>query len=113
VEPSQFATSASTIADSASPRPRCSIAIPPGSRSSNWIGTLWGGDIRGTTALHFAVGSSDVHNRRASRESRTRRRPADLQQTDTYYVVAQRSTSAVRWHRSGLFAGILLLVAER
>src|SRR5256885_14389846 len=26
------------------------------SKIFNWIATLWGGDIRGTTALHFAVG---------------------------------------------------------
>ncbi len=64
------------------------IAVPTGVKIFNWIATMWGGSIRFTTAMLFAVafllefvigGLSGVTFAAA---------PIDWQMTDTYYVVA-------------------------
>ena len=64
------------------------IGIPTGVKIFNWLGTLWGGSIKLTTALLFAVsfiamftigGISGVMHAVA---------PSDAQQQDTYFVVA-------------------------
>src|SRR5690242_20526986 len=64
------------------------IAVPTGIKIFNWLGTLWGGRIRFTTAMLFALsfilmftvgGISGVHFASV---------PVDQQTTDTYYVVA-------------------------
>jgi cytochrome c oxidase subunit I len=64
------------------------IAIPTGVKIFSWLATMWGGKIRLTTAMLFAVGLiamftigglSGVHFAIA---------PIDWQTTDTYYVVA-------------------------
>jgi len=64
------------------------IAIPTGVKIFNWIATMWGGSLRFKTPLYFAVGfiamfiigglSGVMHSSAA----------ADLQQTDSYFVVA-------------------------
>jgi cytochrome c oxidase subunit 1 len=64
------------------------IAIPTGVKIFNWIATMWGGSLRFRTPMLFAVGfiamfivgglSGIMHASAAS----------DLQQTDTYFVVA-------------------------
>src|SRR2546422_4290679 len=51
-----FAVGLGSIADSVFAATTMLIAVPTGVKIFNWIATLWGGDIRGTTALHFAVG---------------------------------------------------------
>jgi cytochrome c oxidase subunit I len=64
------------------------IAIPTGVKIFNWIGTMWGGSIRFTTAMLFAtaflvqfvVGGLTGITFAAA--------PIDWQVTDTYYVVA-------------------------
>ena len=64
------------------------IAIPTGVKIFSWLATMWGGKIRLTTAMLFAVGLiamftvgglSGVHFAIA---------PIDWQTTDTYYLVA-------------------------
>jgi cytochrome c oxidase subunit I+III len=64
------------------------IAVPTGVKVFNWIATLWGGSLRFTTSMLFAVafliefvigGLSGVTFAAA---------PIDWQVTDTYYVVA-------------------------
>jgi len=64
------------------------IAVPTGVKVLNWVGTMWGGSIRLTTAMLFAVafliqftvgGLSGVTFAVA---------PIDWQTTDSYYVVA-------------------------
>ena len=64
------------------------IAVPTGVKVFNWIATMWGGTIRLTTSMAFAVafllefvigGLSGITFAAA---------PVDWQVTDTYYVVA-------------------------
>jgi cytochrome c oxidase subunit 1 len=64
------------------------IAVPTGVKVLNWMATMWGGRIRMTVAMMYAIsfvamftigGLSGVTHGFAS---------ADTQQTDTYYIVA-------------------------
>jgi cytochrome c oxidase subunit I len=64
------------------------IAVPTGVKIFNWVGTLWGGKLRLTVPMAFAIalvaqftigGVSGVSHAVA---------PSDTQQTDTYYIVA-------------------------
>ncbi len=82
------------------------IAIPTGIKIFNWLGTLWGGSIRFTTAMLFATfflitftvgGISGIMHSVA---------PADLQQTDTYFVVAHIHYVFFGGTVMGLWAGI-------
>src|SRR5215217_1755751 len=51
-----FATGMGPIADSFFALSTMLIGIPTGIKIFNWLGTMWGGSIRFTTALLFAVG---------------------------------------------------------
>ena len=51
-----FAAGMGPVADSAFAIATMLIAIPTGVKIFNWLATLWGGRIHGTTALHFAAG---------------------------------------------------------
>ena len=57
------------------------IAVPTGVKIFNWLGTMWGGDIRFKTPMLFAVGFvADVHHRwsvRRHARDRPSRRAAD------------------------------------
>jgi cytochrome c oxidase subunit 1 len=83
-----FATGLGPIADSFFAVSTMLIAIPTGVKIFNYLATMWGGSIRFTSAMLFAIafiamftigGISGVMHSAA---------PADLQQTDTYFVVA-------------------------
>jgi cytochrome c oxidase subunit 1 len=101
-----FAVGLGPIADSFFAVSTMLIAIPTGIKIFNWLATLWGGSIRFTTAMLFAVafiftftigGISGVMHAAA---------PADLQQTDTYFVVAHIHYVFFGGTMMGLFAGI-------
>jgi cytochrome c oxidase subunit 1 len=83
-----FATGMGPIADTFFSLATMLIAIPTGVKIFNWIGTVWGGSIQYRTPMLFALafigmfiigGLSGVMHSVA---------PHDLQQTDTYFVVA-------------------------
>jgi cytochrome c oxidase subunit 1 len=83
-----FATGMGPIADSFFALSTMLIGIPTGIKIFNWLGTMWGGSIRFTTSMLFSIafiamftigGISGVMHSAA---------PSDLQQTDTYFVVA-------------------------
>jgi cytochrome c oxidase subunit I len=83
-----FATGLGPIADSGFSLATMLIAVPTGVKIFNWIGTIWGGSVRFTTAMLFAVafialfiigGLSGVMHASP---------PADLQQNQTYFIVA-------------------------
>jgi cytochrome c oxidase subunit 1 len=82
------------------------IAVPTGVKIFNWIATCWGGSIRFTTAMKFAIGfiamftigglSGVTHAMVAS----------DRQQTDTYYIVAHFHYVLFGGALFGIMAGI-------
>jgi cytochrome c oxidase subunit 1 len=101
-----FATGLGPIADSFFAVSTMLIAIPTGIKIFNWLATLWGGSIHFTSAMVFAVafivtftigGLSGVMHSAA---------PADLQQTDTYFVVAHLHYVFFGGTVMGLWAGI-------
>ncbi|MCU1373439.1 MAG: putative cytochrome c oxidase subunit I/subunit [Actinomycetia bacterium] len=82
------------------------IAVPTGVKIFNWVGTLWGGKLRFTAAMMFAValvsqftigGLSGVTHAVA---------PADTQQTDTYYIVAHFHYVLFGGSMFGIFSGL-------
>ncbi|HEX7117737.1 MAG TPA: cytochrome c oxidase subunit I [Longimicrobiales bacterium] len=100
-----FAVGMGPIADSFFAASTLIIAIPTGVKIFNWLATMWGGTIRFTTAMLFCIafvamftigGISGVHHGSP---------PADLHQTDTYYVVAHFHYVLVGGLVMGLFAG--------
>jgi cytochrome c oxidase subunit 1 len=81
------------------------IAVPTGVKIINWTLTMWGGKLRFTTAMLFAIGLiieftigdlSGVTHAVA---------PSDTQQTDTYYVVAHFHYVLFGGAIFGLFSG--------
>src|SRR5437867_9311314 len=76
-----FAVGLGPIADSVFAATTMLIAVPTGVKIFNWIATLWGGDIRGTTALHFAVGFIAMFIIGGLSGVSHASPPADLQQT--------------------------------
>ncbi|HVA82094.1 MAG TPA: cbb3-type cytochrome c oxidase subunit I, partial [Candidatus Binataceae bacterium] len=83
-----FATGMGPVADSAFAITSMLIAIPTGIKIFSWLATIWGGSLRMTTAFFFALamiieftvgGLSGIMHASA---------PIDLQQTDSYFVVA-------------------------
>ncbi|HEX4574271.1 MAG TPA: cytochrome c oxidase subunit I [Gemmatimonadales bacterium] len=101
-----FAVGLGPIADSVFAATTMLIAVPTGVKIFNWIGTLWGGAIRGTTALHFAVGFIAMFIIGGLSGVSHASPPADLQQTDTYYVVGHIHYVLFGGTVFGLFAGI-------
>ena len=61
------------------------IAVPTGVKIINWIATMWGGRLRFTTAMLFAIGLvvRVHHRRRLGRHPRRRRRPTPSRPTPT------------------------------
>jgi cytochrome c oxidase subunit 1 len=101
-----FAVGMGPFADSTFAITTMLIAIPTGVKIFNWIFTMWGGNIRYTVAMKFAItlvglfvigGISGVMHASP---------PADLQQTDTYFIVAHFHYVLVAGSIMGLFGGI-------
>lgn len=64
------------------------IAVPTGIKIFNWIATMWGGAIRFTTAMWFAVGFLVMFTIGGLSGVMFAVVPIDWQMTDTYFVVA-------------------------
>jgi cytochrome c oxidase subunit I len=64
------------------------ISIPTGVKIFNWLGTLWGGRLRFTTAMKFAVGFLFTFTIGGLSGFMHSLAPSDYQQTDTYFIVA-------------------------
>src|SRR5688572_8367118 len=64
------------------------IAIPTGVKIFNWIFTMHGGAIRFTTAMLFGIGLVGLFTIGGISGIMHSSPPADLQQTDTYFIVA-------------------------
>jgi cytochrome c oxidase subunit 1 len=101
-----FSVGMGPIADSIFSLTTMLIAIPTGVKILNWISTMWGGQIRFTTAMLFGIalvalftmgGISGIMHSSAA---------ADLQQTDSYFVVAHFHYVLFGGAIFGIFAGV-------
>jgi cytochrome c oxidase subunit I len=100
-----FAAGMGPVADAAFSVATMLIAIPTGVKIFNWLATLWGGAIRTTTALHFAVGLVGLFTIGGLSGVMHASPPVDLQQTDSYFVVAHLHYVLIGGSLFGIFAG--------
>ncbi len=82
------------------------IAIGSGVKIFNWLATLWGGDIRLSAALLFAIGFIAMFIIGGLSGVTHSIVPSDYQQTDTYYIVAHFHYVLFGGSIFGLFSGI-------
>jgi cytochrome c oxidase subunit I len=101
-----FAVGMGPIADSAFGLSSMIIAVPTGIKIFNWLATLWGGSLRFRTSLYFAVGFIAMFTIGGLSGIMHASPPIDLQQTDTYFVVAHLHYVLFGGTVLGLFAGI-------
>src|SRR3954454_115135 len=64
------------------------IAVPTGVKILNWVATMYGGRLRFTVAMKFAVALVAMFTIGGLSGVTHAVSPSDLQQTDTYYIVA-------------------------
>jgi cytochrome c oxidase subunit 1 len=83
-----FAVGMGPVADTVFSLMTMLIAIPTGVKVFNWIGTVWGGSIQLKTPMYFALGFIAMFIMGGLSGVMHSVAPADLQQTDTYFVVA-------------------------
>src|SRR5918911_400567 len=101
-----FAVGMGPIADSIFGITTMLIAIPTGVKIFNWLGTMWGGSIRFSTACLFAIGLVALFTIGGISGVMHSSVPADLAQTDSYFVVAHFHYVLFGGSMMGLFAGI-------
>jgi cytochrome c oxidase subunit 1 len=82
------------------------IAIPTGVKIFNWLATLWGGAIRPSVAFHYAAGLVALFTIGGLSGIMHASPPVDLQQTDTYFVVAHFHYVLIGGSLFGILAGI-------
>src|SRR3954465_15258166 len=101
-----FAVGMGPIADSIFGVSTMLIAIPTGVKIFNWIFTMWGGVLRFTTAMKFGIALVALFTIGGISGVMHASPPADLQQTDTYFIVAHFHYVLFGGSMMGLFAGI-------
>ncbi|HXE73201.1 MAG TPA: cytochrome c oxidase subunit I [Candidatus Nitrosotenuis sp.] len=101
-----FTTGMGPVANSAFALTTMAIAVPTGVKIFNWVGTLWGGQIRYKTPLLFAVGFVAMFMIGGFSGLTHAAPPGDAQQQDTYYVVAHFHYVLIGGALFGLFSGI-------
>ena len=82
------------------------IAIPTGVKIINWTLTMWGGKLRFTTAMLFAIGLIVEFTIGGLSGVTHAVAPSDTQQTDTYYIVAHFHYVIFGGAVLGLFSGL-------
>jgi len=83
-----FAAGLGPVANTAFGVSTAIIAIPTGVKIFNWLGTMYRGDIRFTTAMLFTIGGVAMFVIGGLSGVTHAIVPSDYQQTDTYYIVA-------------------------
>ncbi len=82
------------------------IAMPTGVKIFNWVATMWGGAIRFTTAMCFAMAFLVIFTIGGISGVTFAVVPTDWQTTDTYYVVAHMHYVLFGGTLFAVFAGI-------
>jgi cytochrome c oxidase subunit I len=101
-----FAVGMGPVADSVFAVTTMLIAIPTGVKIFNWIFTMWGGNVRYTVAMKYAISLVGLFTIGGISGVMHASPPADLQQTDTYFIVAHFHYVLVAGSMMGLSAGI-------
>jgi heme/copper-type cytochrome/quinol oxidase subunit 3 len=101
-----FAVGMGPIADSAFALSSMVIAVPTGIKIFNWLATAWGGSLRFRTPLCFALGFVAMFTIGGLSGIMHASPPVDLQQTDTYFVVAHFHYVLFGGTLFGIFAGV-------
>jgi cytochrome c oxidase subunit 1 len=83
-----FAVGLGPLADSIFAIVTMAIAIPTGVKIFNWLATLWGGSIAMKLPLFYAAAFIGLFTIGGISGVMHASPPADLQQTDTYFIVA-------------------------
>jgi cytochrome c oxidase subunit 1 len=100
-----FTTGLGPIANTAFALSTMFIAVPTGVKIFNWLGTMWGGSIRFTTPMLFAIGFVSMFVIGGLSGVTHSIVPSDFQQQDTYYVVAHFHYVLFGGAIFGLFSG--------
>ena len=82
------------------------IGIPTGIKIFNWLGTMWGGSIRFSTAMYFAVSFIALFTIGGISGVMHASPPVDQQQQDTYFIVAHIHYVLVGGAIVGIFSGL-------
>jgi cytochrome c oxidase subunit 1 len=101
-----FAVGMGPVADTVFGVTTMLIAIPTGVKIFNWLATMHGGSIRFSTAMLFAIGLVAFFTIGGLSGVMHASPPADLQQTDTYFIVAHFHYVMFGGSMMGLFAGV-------
>jgi cytochrome c oxidase subunit 1 len=82
------------------------IGIPTGIKIFNWLATMYGGSIRFTTSMYFAVSFIALFTIGGISGVMHASPPIDTQQQDTYWIVAHLHYVLVGGAVQGIFSGI-------
>jgi cytochrome c oxidase subunit 1 len=100
-----FTAGMGPVADAAFAATTAIIAIPTGVKIFNWLGTLWNGKLTFPTAMLFAISFIPIFTIGGLSGLMHASPPLDLQQHDSYFVVAHFHYVLVGGALQGLFAG--------
>src|SRR5205814_471015 len=81
------------------------IAVPTAVKIFNWLATLWRGSFRPSVAFHYAAGLVALFTLGGLSGVMHSSPPVDLQQTDSYFVVAHFHYVLIGGSLFGLLAG--------
>jgi cytochrome c oxidase subunit I len=100
-----FAAGLGPVANTAFGLSTMFIAVPTGIKIFNWIGTMWGGQLKFTTPMLFSIGLVAMFTIGGLSGVTHAVVPHNAQQTDTYYIVAHFHYVLFGGALFGLFAG--------
>lgn len=101
-----FATGLGPVADTVFGLTTMLISIPTGVKIFNWLGTMAQGQLRFTTAMLFGIGLVAMFTIGGISGVMHSSPPANLQQTDSYFIVAHFHYVLFGGSIMGIFAGI-------